>query len=651
MTLQLRAIALYSHSDERREVMFDLGCLNIVTGGPQTGKSSLLRIVDYCWGRSDFVVSGGGVIRDTVEWFSILLDRDGEGIFIARPNAGPGGRSSDEIYFQRNVTALPDSSKGFHKNVTADGLRDHLSILLGISENVYEPDRRMTQRQALEASASQAIFFCLQAQYEIADPRLLFHRQGEDGITVAIRDTLPYFVGAMGDDHYINQKRYADARARLRDREREFKDAQALSSKASVTAESLLGEAKRVGLVPPDVFADTPAQLREILTAAAAPRERAYAKMDDPAADLTDLEDRRQRLREELQNIREEITDLKRLEREASDYVAEAHEQQARLSAIGLVSGESDHPDRCPLCESHLATPVPSVADITRSLAGLERQLNSVHRDNPRLQARIAELEAKRTDVEGLHRAVQSDIAARIADNERLRIEQDQFTEQARVAGRIGYYLENVRTVTSNDGLKLEVARLRAEVAALEKKLDLDLLEERLTTALGFVGRDLTDIAGTLALEHGNNPLRLDRRRLTVVADTIKGPLMLPNIGSGANWVGYHVAAHLALHKLFRARNRPVPAFLMLDQPSQAYYPPDRDVGEVDVHDEDQIAVTRLYRLLLDYCTTTETPMQIIVVDHVELLQDWFRGAMRQRWRDGIKLVPISWLSQELDEE
>jgi len=73
-------------------------------------------------------------------------------------------------------------------------------------------------------------------------------------------------------------------------------------------------------------------------------------------------------------------------------------------------------------------------------------------------------------------------------------------------------------------------------------------------------------------------------------------------------------------------RHRPVPAFLMLDQPSQAYYPPDRDVGDADVHDEDQIAVTRLYRLLQDYCATTESPMQIIVVDHVELLQDWFRG-------------------------
>jgi hypothetical protein len=91
---------------------------------------------------------------------------------------------------------------------------------------------------------------------------------------------------------------------------------------------------------------------------------------------------------------------------------------------------------------------------------------------------------------------------------------------------------------------------------------------------------------------------------LTVVAETIKGPLMLPNIGSGANWVGYHVVAHLALHKLFPARNRLVPAILMLEQPSQAYYPPERDIGELDVHDEDQIAVSRLYGLLLDYCTT-----------------------------------------------
>jgi hypothetical protein len=52
MTLQLRAIAIYSHEGERREVTFRLGKLNIVTGAPKTGKSALLDIVDYCWGHA-----------------------------------------------------------------------------------------------------------------------------------------------------------------------------------------------------------------------------------------------------------------------------------------------------------------------------------------------------------------------------------------------------------------------------------------------------------------------------------------------------------------------------------------------------------------------------------------------------------------------
>ncbi|WP_269139636.1 DUF3732 domain-containing protein [Shinella sumterensis] len=317
--------------------------------------------------------------------------------------------------------------------------------------------------------------------------------------------------------------------------------------------------------------------------------------------------------------IRDEIKDLQRLTREATDFEAEAREQQARLASIGLVDvGERGH-EVCPLCDSHLPVPVPSVNEIRRSLAGLDRQLSAVRRDNPRLQGQIAELEAKRTTLEADLGLVQRDITTRIADNERLRVEQDQFTEQARVAGRIGYYLENAKAVSNDDGLWLQIARVRAEVTELERALDQEAMEERLTTALSLVGRDITDYAGRLQLEHGENSLRLDRKNLTVVADTVDGPLSLPQIGSGENWVGYHVAAHLALHKLFRARRRPVPAFLMLDQPSQAHYPPDRDVGEISGgEDEDQAAVARLYRLLLDYCVGQSSQMQIIVTDHVE---------------------------------
>jgi phage shock protein A len=643
MSLQVRAIAIYSKDGERRDVRFNLGTLNIVTGASKTGKSALLDIVDYCWGRTECTIAEGE-IRRAVSWFAVLFDRDGEGILVARKNPGPAGKASDEIYFERNVEDFPESPDLFVKNATADGLRSRLSAILGVAENLYVPEPGATRR-ALEASASQAIFFCLQGQDEIANRRLLFHRQGEERIPQAIKDTLPYFVGAMGEDHYLKQKRYEDARRRLRSLERDFADAKALADEASGTARSLLQEAKRVGLLPLEVAADTVEGVRALLAEAAAPRALAYARNDDPSADLTDLEENRRRLRTELQELRDEIKDLQRLTREASDFEGEAREQQARLASIGLVDTVDGGHEFCPLCDSHLPAPVPSVVEIRQSLAGLDRQLSTVRRDNPRLQGQIAELETKRTSLEGELGAVQRDISTRIIDNERLRVEQDQFTEQARVAGRVGYYLENARTLSNDDGLRLQIARVRAEVTELERALDQEAMEERLTTALSLVGRDLTDYAGKLQLEHGENSLRLDRKNLTVVADTVDGPLSLPQIGSGENWVGYHVAAHLSLHKLFRARHRPVPAFLMLDQPSQAHYPPDRDVGEITGgEDEDQAAVARLYRLLLDYCVSQSSEMQVIVTDHVDLLQEWFRDATVERWRDGIKLVPVAWL-------
>jgi rubrerythrin len=513
-----------------------------------------------------------------------------------------------------------------------------------VAENLYIPEPGATRRP-LEASASQAIFFCLQNQDEIANRRLLFHRQGEERIPQAIKDTLPYFVGAMGEDHYLKQKRYEDARRRLKSLERELTDARALADEASGAARNLLQVAKRVGLLPIEATADNLAGLRALLAQATEPRTLEYAKMDDPAADLTDLEDRRRRIRSNLQELRDEIKDLQRLTREASDFETEAREQQARLASVGLIASDAAGHGACPLCDSQLEVAVPSVEEIRRSLGRLDRQLSTVRRDNPRLQGQIAELEGKRTTLEEDLATVQRNITTRIADNERLRIEQDQFTEQARVAGRIGYYLENARTLSDGEGLRLQIARARAEVTELEAALDQEAMEERLTTALALVGRDLTEYAGRLQLEHGENSLRLDRKNLTVVADTVHGPLSLPQIGSGENWVGYHVAAHLALHKLFRVLDRPVPAFLMLDQPSQAHYPPDKDVGEISgAEDEDQMAVARLYRLLLDYCVSLTPRMQVIVTDHVDLLQEWFMASTAERWRDGIKLVPMTWL-------
>ena len=94
MTLQIRSISIFSHDSERRDVNFRLGALNIVTGASKTGKSALLDIGDYCWGRAECTVPESE-IRKGVSWFAVHFDNDREGILIARKSPGPAGRAGE----------------------------------------------------------------------------------------------------------------------------------------------------------------------------------------------------------------------------------------------------------------------------------------------------------------------------------------------------------------------------------------------------------------------------------------------------------------------------------------------------------------------------------------------------------------------------
>ena len=159
----------------------------------------------------------------------------------------------------------------------------------------------------------------------------------------------------------------------------------------------------------------------------------------------------------------------------------------------------------------------------------------------------------------------------------------------------------------------------------------------------------MTDYSDALDLEHRGSQLRLDIRKLTVIADTIDGPVPLQRMGSGENWVGYHVLTHLALHKWFRQKSRPVPSFLILDQPSQAHYPPDKDTGDgsiTSLADEDQTAVQKLFSLIAEVAREIAPSLQVILLDHADLKEDWFDAAVIERWRHGRKLVPLDWINQ-----
>ena len=55
-------------------------------------------------------------------------------------------------------------------------------------------------------------------------------------------------------------------------------------------------------------------------------------------------------------------------------------------------------------------------------------------------------------------------------------------------------------------------------------------------------------------------------------------------------------------------------------------------------------AVKRLFGLIFDVVDSLEGRFQVIITDHPDFSDDpQFQNAVRERWRDGHKLVPEDW--------
>lgn len=642
--MQIAKLVLYSRGHEIRELPFRTGKLNILTGASKTGKSAIIDIIDYCTGRSECNVADG-VIRKYVGWYALVLQL-GEGqIFVARRNPNLGERTSPDIYMERGSLIETPAALSLYKNTTVAALEKFLGASLGISENEHRPPA--PTRDPLEANFRHALLFSVQDQNDIDSKQRLFHRQGEDFVGQAIKDTLPYFLGAVDEDRLLQQSQLDDARRQLRRLERQLRDVDVLDTNTYPRARALLDEAKQVGLLDERIAAANYEDLREtlgrVVTRESTVRDVAVAA--DGEDILAGLRAERQGLRAERERVNAEIRATRTFTAETSGYEREAKEQRARLSAIGLIQATNDA-NRCPVCESHLDAIPPSVADIERSLRDLGRQLEAVEAENPRLQLRLAAFHREAAELDERLRDNQQKISACMRENEILKVQQDTLILQARTVGKITQYIEAAASADTSSTLNASIDAARARVAALEAELDPEAIREKLNTFLNIVGRYMTTYSDSLELEHRGSALRLELRNLTLVADTSDGPVPLFRMGSGENWVGYHVLAHLALHKWFRQKSRPVPGFLIFDQPSQAHYPPEQDVdGSIDaLKDEDQTAVQQLFRLMASVAEELTPHLQIIVLDHADLKQDWFKSAVVERWRKGEKLIPASWI-------
>jgi hypothetical protein len=642
--MKLRAVHLYNAAGDIRVVTFHNG-LNIITGDSATGKSALLDIVEFCLGRNTLVMPVGP-ITESVVWYGLLLDLPTTRAFVARPapRAGQASTSRAMLEFGVDIEAIPLAD--LRPNADSETVREELGRMIGIDENVGDRGANAL-RAPLEANLGHAVFLCLQRQNEIANRDLLFHRQGEEGISRAIQDTMPYFLGAVPRDQAIQRQRLTIARRDLRSAEQELRSAEAVNASMEITLRSLITQALTAGLLQDDPGAGTMEGLDALRIAAT------YVTSDVPrddldAAQLAVYVRQRDELRSLLRSAGEERALLESLDSDEAGYEAVVGQQLSRLRSLDLLGDDGGDAASCPVCGSTLPEEDPHVEELRQAAADLQSRIGGLDALRPRRREALGAVSSRTEELRQSIRSVDDAIQAFRTDQRTVRDARQAAAQQTFLQGRIQQYLDTTEVAADDHLSRLRdaVELRRGEVERLEALLDPDEEREQLTTRLGVIGTDMTDWSQRLGLEHSGDRVRLDLRRLSVVAETPEGPAALNRIGSAANWIGYHLVTHLALHKYFREQARPVPQFLMLDQPTQAYYPSDTTVWSGEpVTDVDRQAVRELFQLIKDVVDELAPALQVVVCDHAFLAEEWFQDSIIENWRDGRKLIPSAWLT------
>jgi hypothetical protein len=345
--------------------------------------------------------------------------------------------------------------------------------------------------------------------------------------------------------------------------------------------------------------------------------------------------------------IRADIDAARTFSKDEKGFSHEAKEQTARLATIGIFEGiEPGH--SCPLCARELPKEhaPPQLAALKGALADVASRMASVARVEPHIEAAIGELEERLQQVQQSLTKNRTQMEAVRTASVALSETHADSARKAHVLGRISLYLESMPDVPDTKELEGQIGSLSAQFTRLEEELSDERVQEQLTSIASRLSGKLTKWARDLNLEHSASPMRLDLKKLTLVADTLEdGAVPMSRIGSGENGVGFHLIAHLALHQWFVQRSRPVPHFIFFDQPSQVYFPADKDVdGSLDlVPDDDRVHVLQMFQLIFEAVEAVAPGLQVILIEHADLNVDWYRDAVVERWRGGKKLVPEDW--------
>lgn len=649
MYFQILKLVLWPRrGGDPRVLSFEPGVVNVISGASKTGKSAVIPIIDYCLGAEKCTIPVG-VIREECSWFGVVVETVEGQKLLARREPGDQKSTGDMFVLEGPEVEVPDKIES--KNTNVDIVKASLDRLAGLSSVDFETgsERGYKSRVSFRDLAA----FMFQPQNIVANPDVLFFKADTNEHREKLKTIFPYVLNAITPRILALRQQKEQLERQLRREEFELKGLQSATEGLVNEGRTWLQRAIELGLSPvqeiPEHWADLVDRLREVVARGVSTLSPTMEGIDATLDRLGQLRTQESDLAAEVTSHRQRLNDLRRLRESSESYGDAMLLQRDRLSISTWLR------DRA----GEVLDPIVALDGgwrqrldmLCSTLEEVEVQLGSHPFMSDAMDAEMVRQRGATEDALARLTVLRREKAAYQAASDENERAAERFRSAERFLGALEQIIAQFDRSDSTSPLQAGIEDLKKRIQQLSEEISEHGIKRQLDRAIHTIQGHTSRIVPLMDAEYPDASVRLNVKELTVQVTRGNREDYLWEIGSGANWLAYHVAVTLALQLFFlESKHHPVPWLLVYDQPSQVYFPKRsaQSEGSPDENgwgDQDVQAVRKVFEVLAGVTEKAGSRLQIIVLDHAhsDVWGNIANVRLCEEWRGGEKLVPVAW--------
>jgi hypothetical protein len=654
MNLRIKSIILWpkNTANSIRTINFEVEKVNVITGGSEKGKSAIIAIIDYCLGSGTCKIPTR-IIRDKSLWFGVHFLLGESELLLARKEPGQE-HVSNEMFMKEGKNL--DITENIVSNCNVDDVKgrlDNIAKLSDLSLNGNEDIRGFNSRPSFRDLTS----FLFQPQYIIANQSTLFYRADSFAHREKLKNIFPYIFKAVNNE-------YLELQDELRDIERKLSQLYREQERQAKYVTKWLGQlrgyylqAKEFGLLKNEPYPDETwknndylVPLRSIQTEAEnniipIPEIDSITKTSNRLSELTNSEIE---IAYQINQLKHRQELIKRIMESNKIYRNNLLNQDNRL---GVTSWFNDllkkEEDKCPFCGSHSSAAKEYVSNLIQTKNEIVEKRFKLNDNYSVLSGEYKKVSTELDELIGKLNNIRSEIETLKSESKEDNSRLHTLNSIYQFAGKLQAEISSYDAINTDDDIVEQIKTLTARKTEIEGKINPGVIRTRMERAKRKIAEGIKFYADIFKAENRNEVIEFNERDLTINFIPKSGRReALYEIGSGHNYMAYHLATLLSLHEFFLENEfHPVPNFLVLDQPTQVYFPESSD----DENADDMDRVKRIFEALQKAAERTKNKLQIIVLEHVGA-GAWAGNkdiVKLKRWRNeesDSALIPADWV-------